>query len=446
MRLDPPLLALATGAFGIGVTEFAPMGMLPSIASDLGVSMPAAGLLVSAYAIGVLVGAPLMTLTTARVDRRTLLIALMGLFTIGNALSALADGYWTLMIARVVTSFNHGAFFGVGSVVAASLVPPERRAGAVAAMFTGLTVATIGGVPLATWAGEILGWRSAFAGIAVIGAVAMLALRLALPSLPVDGGGDMRAELRVLARGPVLAALALTVVGASAMFTVFTYIVPILREQTHAATGFVTAMLMLYGIGLTIGNALGGRFADRSIDRTLVASFTVLAVVLVAFAGVMRWPVPTAIAILVWGVASFAIVPPLQMRVMQAAADAPNLASAMNIGAFNLGNAIGAAVGGGVIGLGIGLPAVSLAGAGMAAGALAMLLLVRRPASPSRPRSGVSSLWRSPAVPNRGGIDLDRTLTDLAPDTGFAAGPDTDTVAATIRCSRSPTASPTEIG
>jgi len=191
-------------------------------------------------------------------------------------------------------------------------------------MFTGLTVATIGGVPLATWAGEILGWRSAFAGIAVIGAVAMLALRLALPSLAVSGGGDMRVELRVLARGPVLAALALTVVGASAMFTVFTYIVPILREQTHAATGFVTAMLMLYGIGLTIGNALGGRFADRSIDRTLVASFTVLAVVLVAFAGVMRWPVPTAIAILVWGVASFAIVPPLQMRVMQAAADALN--------------------------------------------------------------------------------------------------------------------------
>ena len=378
MRLNLPLLALAMGAFGIGVTEFAPMGMLPGIAADLGVSIPAAGLLVSAYAMGVLVGAPLMTLTTGRVDRRTLLVGLMGIFTLGNALSALADGYWTLMIARVVTSFNHGAFFGVGSVVAASLVPADKRAGAVAAMFTGLTVATIGGVPLATWAGEVLGWRTAFAGIAGVGAVAMLLLRLALPSLPVTGDGDIRAELRVLTRGPVLAALALTVVGASAMFTVFTYIVPILREETHASTGFVTAMLVLYGIGLTIGNTLGGRLADRSIERTLVGSFAALATVLVVFAGVMRWPLPVAAAILIWGIASFAIVPPLQMRVMEAAADAPNLASAMNIGAFNLGNAIGAALGGGVIGAGLGLPAVSLAGAAMAAAALAMLLLIGR--------------------------------------------------------------------
>ncbi len=378
MRLNLPLLALAMGAFGIGVTEFAPMGMLPAIAIDLGVSIPAAGLLVSAYAMGVLIGAPLMTLTTGRVDRRTLLVGLMGIFTLGNALSALADGYWTLMIARVVTSFNHGAFFGVGSVVAASLVPADKRAGAVAAMFTGLTVATIGGVPLATWAGEVLGWRTAFAGIAGVGAVAMLSLRLALPPLPATQDSDMRAELRVLTRGPVLAALALTVVGASAMFTVFTYIVPMLREETHASTGFVTGMLVLYGIGLTIGNTLGGRLADLSIERTLVGSFAVLAAVLVVFAGVMHWSLPAAVAILIWGIASFAIVPPLQMRVMEAAADAPNLASAMNIGAFNLGNAIGAALGGGVIGAGLGLPAVSLAGAAMAAAALVMLIAVRR--------------------------------------------------------------------
>ena len=378
MRLNLPLLALAMGAFGIGVTEFAPMGMLPGIATDLGVSIPAAGLLVSAYAMGVLIGAPLMTLTTGRIDRRTLLVGLMGIFTLGNALSALADGYWTLMIARVVTSFNHGAFFGVGSVVAASLVPADRRAGAVAAMFTGLTVATIGGVPLATWAGEVLGWRTAFAGIAGVGAVAMLSLRLALPPLPVTQGSDMRAELRVLTRGPVLAALALTVVGASAMFTVFTYIVPILRDETHASTGFVTAMLVLYGVGLTIVNTLGGRMADRSIERTLVGSFAVLAAVLVVFAGVMHWPLPAAAAILIWGIASFAIVPPLQMRVMEAAADAPNLASAMNIGAFNLGNALGAALGGGVIGAGLGLPAVALAGAAMAVAALVMLMAVGR--------------------------------------------------------------------
>ena len=378
MRLNPPLLALAIGAFGIGVTEFAPMGMLPGIAGDLGVSIPAAGLLVSAYAMGVLIGAPLMTLTTGRIDRRTLLIALMGIFTIGNALSAVADGYWMLMAARVVTSFNHGAFFGVGSVVAAGLVPADKRAGAVAAMFTGLTVATIGGVPLATWASEVLGWRTAFAGIAGVGAIAMLSLRLALPPLPAEEGGDMRAELRVLTRGPVVMALALTTIGFGGVFTVFTYIVPILRDVTHGSTGYVTAMLMLFGVGATIGNGLGGRLADRSVERTLMTMLTIMGLTLLAFTVLMQWPVTAAVAILIWGIASFAIVPPLQMRVMDAASDAPNLASAMNIGAFNLGNAIGAALGGGVIGAGLGLPAVSLAGAAMAAVALVMLLAFRR--------------------------------------------------------------------
>jgi DHA1 family inner membrane transport protein len=303
----------------------------------------------------------------------------MGIFTLGSLLSALASGYWLLMVARVVTSFNHGAFFGVGLVVAAGLVPPERRAGAVAAMFSGLTIATIGGVPLATWAGEMLGWRAAFAGIAGVGVVVMISLRLALPSLPAPAENDMRAELRVLARGPVLLALALTTIGFSGVFTVFTYIAPILHDVTHGSTGYVTAMLMLFGIGATIGNTLGGRLADHSVERALTIMLAVLTLTLVAFAGLMHWPLPAAVAILIWGVASFAIVPPLQMRVMQAAADAPNLASAMNIGAFNLGNAIGAALGGGVIGAGLGLPAVSLAGAAMAAAALVLLLAARRP-------------------------------------------------------------------
>jgi DHA1 family inner membrane transport protein len=378
MNFNSGLIALAVGAFGIGVTEFAPMGMLPVIAADLQVSIPAAGLLVSAYAMGVLIGAPLMTLTTGRIDRRTLLIALMGIFTLGNALSAVAGGYWMLMAARVVTSFNHGAFFGVGSVVAASLVPPDKRAGAVAAMFTGLTVATIGGVPAATWVSEAIGWRTAFAGIAGVGAIAMLSLRLALPPLPAAEGGDMRAELRVLTRGPVVIALALTTIGFGGVFTVFTYIVPILRDVTHGSTGYITAMLMLFGVGATIGNGVGGRLADRSVDRALMTMLAIMALTLLAFTVLMQWPVTAAIAILVWGIASFAIVPPLQMRVMDAASDAPNLASAMNIGAFNLGNAIGAALGGGVIGAGLGLPTVSLAGAAMAAVALAMLLAFRR--------------------------------------------------------------------
>ncbi|KTT98419.1 MFS transporter [Sphingomonas sanguinis] len=378
MKFHSGLIALAVGAFGIGVTEFAPMGMLPVIASDLHISIPSAGLLISAYAMGVLIGAPLMTLTTTRFDRRTLLIALMGIFTLGNALSALADGYWMLMAARVITSFNHGAFFGVGSVVAASLVPPDKRAGAVAAMFTGLTVATIGGVPLATWVSEAIGWRTAFAGIAGVGAVAMLSLRLALPSLPSTGDGDIRGELRVLTRGPVMMALALTTIGFGGVFTVFTYIVPILRDVTHGSTGYITAMLMLFGIGATIGNGLGGRLADRSVDRTLMTMLAIMALTLLGFTILMQWPVTASIAILIWGIASFAIVPPLQMRVMDAASDAPNLASAMNIGAFNLGNAVGAALGGGVISAGLGLPAVSLAGAAMAALALVTLLVSRR--------------------------------------------------------------------
>ncbi|MFP2961140.1 MFS transporter [Myxococcus sp. 1LA] len=384
MKPNPPLLALAVGAFGIGVTEFAPMGMLPVIAGDLGVSIPAAGLLVSAYAFGVLVGAPVMTLTTGRVPRRTLLVGLMGIFTLGNLLSALAPEYWTLMAARVVTSFNHGAFFGVGAIVAASVVAPNRRAGAVAAMFMGLTVANITGVPLASWAGESLGWRASFWGIAGLGALAMVALRLTLPHGRVEPSavsGAMKAELAVLRRGPVLAALALTVIGSSAMFTVFTYIAPILKEQTLASTGFVTAMLVTYGLGLTLGNWLGGRFADRSVDRTLIVTLAGLATLLVVFAGVMPWQAPSAVVIFLWGVASFALVPPLQMRVMTAASDAPNLASAMNIGAFNLGNAIGAALGGAVIGLNLSYPAVALAGAAMAgAGLILVLLLVRREA------------------------------------------------------------------
>jgi DHA1 family inner membrane transport protein len=384
MKLNPPLLALAVGAFGIGVTEFAPMGMLPVIAGDLGVSIPAAGLLVSAYAFGVLIGAPLMTLTTGRVPRRTLLIGLMGIFTLGNLLSAIAPEYWSLMAARVVTSFNHGAFFGVGSIVAASVVAPNRRAGAVAAMFMGLTIANITGVPLAAWAGETLGWRASFWGIAGLGALAMIALRLTLPHGRVEAsadGGAMKAELAVLKRGPVLAALALTVIGSSAMFTVFTYIAPILKEQTLASSVFVTAMLVVYGVGLTVGNWLGGRFADRSVDRTLIITLASLAALLVLFAIVMPWQAPAAVVIFLWGVASFALVPPLQMRVMTAASDAPNLASAMNIGAFNLGNAIGAALGGAVIGLKLGYPAVALAGAAMAvSGLIQVLLLVRREA------------------------------------------------------------------
>lgn len=378
MKPNLPILALAVGAFGIGVTEFAPMGMLPAIAGDLGVSIPVAGLLVSAYAFGVMLGAPLLTLTTGRVPRRTLLIGLMAIFTLGNLLAAISPSYGMLLAARLITSLNHGAFFGVGAIVVAGLVPKNKQAGAVAAMFMGLTIANVVGVPMATWAGDQIGWRTSFWGIAALGVLAMISLRLTLPRVAAPTGGNALAELKVLGRGPVLAALALTVIGSSAMFTVFTYITPILQEETGASIGFVTAMLVTYGVGLTVGNWLGGKFADRSLDRTLVVTLGSLAALLVAFAFAMPFAGISAVLIFFWGVASFALVPPLQMRVMAAASDAPNLASAVNIGAFNLGNAIGAALGGVVIGAGLGFPAVALAGAATSATGLVILLVMIR--------------------------------------------------------------------
>ena len=378
MKINFPLMALAIGAFGIGVTEFSPMGMLPVIADDLGVSIPTAGILISAYAFGVLVGAPVMTLLFANMPRRRLLVLSMGIFTLGNLMSALADSYSALMISRIITSFNHGVFFGVGAVVATQLVPPNQRAGAVAAMFSGLTIATVGGVPLASFVGTTLGWRNAFLGIAAIGLVAMIALRFSLPPLVNQEKANIRNELAVLSKGSVLAALLLTVVGASSMFTVFTYIVPILQQETHASTTFVTTMLVLYGVGLAVGNVLGGRYADRTLYGTLIVSLIAVILLLVIFTVTMSSSVIVVPLIFLWGIASFAVVPPLQSLVVQEASEAPNLASAMNIGEFNLGNAVSAALGGGVISAGFGLPAVALAGAGTALLGLLMVLVASR--------------------------------------------------------------------
>lgn len=378
MKYNPPLFALAIGAFGIGVTEFSPMGLLPLISTDLGVSIPVAGLLVTAYAVGVMIGAPVMTLSTGRVPRKTLLIGLMGIFTLGNFLSAISTGYWMLLVSRLITSLNHGAFFGVGSVVAASVVPANKKAGAVAAMFMGLTIANVGGVPLAAWVGHVAGWRMAFWGITGLGLVAMFALWRALPTIEADTSINMRDELRVLRRPAVLLALAVTVLSSGAMFTVFTYIAPILHDATHASTGFITGMLVLYGLGLTAGNWLGGRFADKSVDGTLVVVLIILTALLVLFAVTMQWPTLAAITIFAWGMATFALVPPLQMRVMNTAADAPNVASSINIGAFNLGNALGAALGSSVISLGLGYPAIAIAGASLSATGLVLVLLSAR--------------------------------------------------------------------
>lgn len=378
MKINIPLLALALGAFGIGVTEFSPMGMLPTIANDLAVSIPRAGMLISAYAFGVLIGVPFMILVFANMSRRNLLLLSMGIFTLGNLISAMADSYNMLLLGRIVTSFNHGAFFGVGAIVAMSIVPSDKRAGAIAAMFSGLTIATIGGVPLAAYIGEVIGWRPAFFAMAGIGLITMIALRVSLPPLANTQKANIRNELRVLSKGPVLAALLLTVVSSSAMFTVFTYIVPILQDETLASTAFVTAMLVLYGVGLALGNYLGGRYADRSLDMTLVVSLLSVIVLLVVFSVTASSEILVAPLIFLWGIASFALVPPLQSLVVHEAKEAPNLASAMNIGAFNLGNALGAMLGAAMIKSGFGLSSVPLAGAGTAVLGLILVLWFRR--------------------------------------------------------------------
>ncbi|MBU9170791.1 MFS transporter [Burkholderia gladioli] len=380
-RSTLPLLALAVGAFGIGTTEFSPMGLLPVIAEGVHVTIPSAGMLISAYAIGVMVGAPVMTLLLARASRRTALMLLMGIFTIGNLLSAVAPDYTTLLLARLVTSLNHGAFFGIGSVVAASVVPRERQASAVATMFMGLTIANVGGVPAATWLGQMIGWRMSFVATAGLGLLAIAGLFAALPRGESGRMPELRAELAVLTRPVVLGALATTVLGAGAMFTLYTYVAPTLAQLTHATPGFVTAMLVLIGVGFSIGNVAGGRLADRSLNGSLIAFLLLLIVVMLAFPMLAATHVGAALALLVWGIATFAVVPPLQMRVMRAASEAPGLASSVNVGAFNLGNALGAAAGGAAISSGLGYSAVPMVGAGIAVLGLLLVLsqLRRRP-------------------------------------------------------------------
>ncbi|WP_250982455.1 MFS transporter [Rhizobium sp. CG4] len=373
-----PLLALAVGAFGIGVTEFAPMGMLPVIADGVDVSIPSAGLLVSAYAVGVMVGAPFMTLLFSRFGKRTALIALMSIFTLGNVLSAFAPDYWTLLIARVVTSLNHGAFFGLGAVVAASLVRPEKQATAVATMFMGLTIANIGGVPVATWIGQQIGWREAFGATALLGIITMGGLALALPKSAAGKRPDVRRELQVMMRPDVLLPLFTTVLGASAMFVLYTYVAPILQNQTGASEGFITIALVLIGVGFTIGNYVGGRAADWSLTGAASMFLALLSLMMFLSPLLLGTHIGAGITLVIWGMAAFAIVPPLQMRVMQAASEAPGLASSINIGAFNLGNAIGAGIGGMVINAGVDYAYVPVAGGVAALAALALVQISRR--------------------------------------------------------------------
>ncbi|PTR33544.1 DHA1 family inner membrane transport protein [Luteibacter sp. OK325] len=358
-----PLLALAVAAFAIGTTEFVIMGLLPEVATDLKVSIPSAGMLVSGYALGVAVGAPLLAALTAKMERKHALLLLMGLFILGNALCAIAPNYDVLMVARVVAAFCHGSFFGIGAVVAAHLVPANQRARAIALMFAGLTLANVLGVPFGTFLGQWAGWRSTFWAVTALGVIAALGVARFVPSLPDLKAPDMRRELRVLREPQALIALGMTVLGFGGVFTVFTYIAPILQEQSHISPHWTGAVLILFGIGTTIGNMLGGRLADWKLMPSLMGILVVLTVLLVAFAWTMHSTVASIVTVFLWGIAAFATIAPLQSRVVHVAGDAPNLASTLNIAAFNLGNAGGAWLGGAVLAAGYAMPTVSLTGA-----------------------------------------------------------------------------------
>jgi MFS transporter, DHA1 family, inner membrane transport protein len=365
-----PLLALAISAFAIGTTEFLIMGLLPEVAHDLSVSIPAAGQLVTGYALGVAVGAPLLAVLTSRMPRKLALQLLMGIFIVGNVLCAVATNYPVLMVARVVTSFAHGSFFGIGAVVAASLVPTEKRASAIALMFTGLTLATVLGVPFGTAIGQQFGWRVAFWIVSALGVISLVGVSALVPNHHDSAPAGLGHEVRVLRDPQVWIALGMTVLGFGGVFVVFTYIAPILEQVSGFSPRGVTLMLVVFGLGLTLGNTLGGKLADRALMPSLIGILAVLVVVMAVFTRTSHASVPAAITVFVWGIAAFATVPPLQMRVVAKAAAAPNLASTLNIGAFNVGNAMGAWLGGLAIAHGVTLDSLPWVAAVVAVAAL----------------------------------------------------------------------------
>ena len=365
-----PLFILALSSFAIGTTEFVIMGLLPNVAQDLGVSIPGAGWLVTGYALGVALGAPFMAMATARLPRKLALVVLMAVFIVGNLLCAVASDYNVLMFARVVTALCHGAFFGIGSVVAANLVAPNKRASAVALMFTGLTLANVLGVPLGTALGQALGWRATFWGVTVIGVLAFVGLLRFLPNRHDEQKLDMGAELAGLRGRGIWLSLSMTALFSASMFALFTYIAPLLGEVTGVSDRGITLTLLLIGLGLTLGNIVGGKLADRQLAGTLAGAFIAMAVMCTVLAWASVAVVPTEFTLFVWAMAAFAAVPALQVNVVSFGKAAPNLVSTLNISAFNVGNALGAWVGGTVIDHGLGLTRVPLAAAALAVLAL----------------------------------------------------------------------------
>ena len=346
------LLALALAAFAIGTSEFVIVGLLPDLARDLHVTIPGAGLLVTGYALGVVIGAPILAMATARMPRKAALLALIGTYAVGNLLCAIAPSYALLMAARILTALCHGAFFGIGSIVAAELVPPARRGQAIAIMFSGLTLANVLGVPAGTALGQHAGWRAAFWCVVVIALAATAAIAWALQHLPPPQTSGLLAEFRVLRKPQVILAMLMSVLLSASLFSVLTYITPMLEGVTHASPATVTWLLLLFGLGITVGNLLGGRLGDWRLMPSIAGAQAGLIVILAAFTLTLPMLVPAAATLLIWGMLTFATAAPLQMRVVDTAPEALNLVATLNQGAFNMGNAGGAWLGSAALGAG----------------------------------------------------------------------------------------------
>ncbi|MDQ0513129.1 multidrug resistance protein [Angulomicrobium amanitiforme] len=378
-RMPPALFALTIAAYAIGTTEFVIVGLLPTVAADLHINLPLAGLIVSVYALGVTFGAPILTALTGRMERKTLLLSLMGLFILGNSAAALSPSYETLLVARVISAFAHGVFFSVGATIAADLVPADRRASAIALMFMGLTVAIVTGVPLGTFIGQTFGWRATFWAVAGLGVLAFLGIAALLPAnLARAEPARLMDQLRVLGSGRLLLVYAMTALGYGGTFVAFTYLASILEHVTGFAASSVSLILVVYGLAIAVGNIAGGRIADRDPVKALTFLFLAQAIVLAlfTFTAVSPWlTLPTLAAL---GFLSFANVPGLQIYVVELAKKhrpgAVDVASALNIAAFNLGIAIGAWVGGLVVASPLGLGATPWVGAILVAGALGLTL------------------------------------------------------------------------
>ncbi|MGN7414119.1 MFS transporter [Paenibacillus sp. SAF-068] len=340
------LLCLTIGAFAIGMTEFIIMGLLPNVATDLNVSIPQAGQLITGYALGVAVGAPILTVFTHKIPQKKLLVLLMCIFIIGNALSVIAPTYGLLISARILTAFAHGTFLGVGSIMATRLVAPERRAGAVSVVLAGLTIANIIGVPFGTFIGQQLGWRSSFGAITILGIISLIGIIRFIPVLPQGAPANLAQQFRNLVRPQVLLILLVGAMGCGSLFAVFTYITPMLVDISGFAEQNVTWILVLFGFGVTLGNMVGGRLADWKLMPSLIVNFGILAVLLAALTLTLENPYLAVITIFFWGVAAFGIMPGLQIRIMNMTREAPLLATTSSHSAFNLGNAGGAYLGG----------------------------------------------------------------------------------------------------